>query len=215
MGHTHPALARSTLSSAVPMASPRLIQSLHPSDGEAAPTVDEALAALEDISRRVEMLRSTMRLALGGATREPAPRATLPATAGVHLEIDGARAGRRSAVRVNGALVELQDSAFLVFVRYLVFFLRSPGSWATKSDLGIANSGWMTSRVRCAFKKAVPAGFQLIESDGRERFRLNPEVVVAQADWAALDEHPEPAVRTAAAQRGGRIGPHVSPMGKS
>jgi hypothetical protein len=167
--------------------------------------LDDAAAreALEGMIRRTEELAREMRAFLlatpwirGAAPPRPAP-AELPA---VHLEIEGARIGRRSGVRLNGADVELQDNVFVFLLRLVCVHERELRAWSTKSALGIANSPWMTSRVRAAFRGSAPAGLKLVEADGRERFRLNPLVVVTRVDLAALATHPDAVVRRLAAE---------------
>lgn len=53
---------------------------------------------------------------------------------------------------------------------------------------------WVASRIRDAFKGAVPEGFEIVEGDRNGRFRLNPAVVIERVEWGELAKHPEGAV---------------------
>jgi hypothetical protein len=94
-----------------------------------------------------------------------------------------------------------QPLAFVVILRGIVAHERSPEAWSSRDALGIGTSRNATTRVREPFDGLVPAGFQVIESDGRGSLRLNPQIVLESVDWDALTQHPDPDVARVALER--------------
>jgi DNA-binding response OmpR family regulator len=129
--------------------------------------------------------------------REPARAGSErpPSAAAVHLVIDGSVTASRTNVLVNGIPVPLQDSTFSVLLRLVAFHLRSPGEWSPADKVGTTTRAWATSRLRTAFKCAVPPGFEVVEVRKGVGCRLNPSVVVERVAWDALRTHGEAAVR--------------------
>lgn len=140
------------------------------------------------------------------ATAGPAAAATAveAGDGGVRLVIDGVTNKRRSGFLVNGMRRELQDAKFVSFLRLVVAHQREPGSWSTKTALGWTRDRWIPSRIREAFKGAVPEGFEIVEGDGHARYRLNPAVVVESVDWKVLAGHAEVGVVKIAREEMGR-----------
>jgi CheY-like chemotaxis protein len=114
---------------------------------------------------------------------------------GVSVVLDGGWAARKSTFLVNGQTCSLHDARFVVFLRLVVVHLRSPGTWSSRHTLGFPNNREMPSRVREAFAGLVPKDFEVIERNGNGSFRLNPELVIAKVNWAALARHPDEQVR--------------------
>src|SRR5262249_17797177 len=89
---------------------------------------------------------------------------------------------------------ELQDRWFLVLLRMVAAHVREPGAWSTRDELGIAKARDATTHVRAAFKGHVPEGFDVLQGDHSQRFRLNPEIAVEHVDGMALTKHADPQV---------------------
>ncbi len=113
----------------------------------------------------------------------------------------------RSTVEVNAVTRDMQHSCFAVLARSVVARERAIDAWSSRSALGLGESRSATSRLREPFEGLAPEGFEVFEGDRKGSFRLNPRVVVAEVDWDALAEHPDPGVaRVAAEQRKRRAG---------
>jgi hypothetical protein len=92
----------------------------------------------------------------------------------------------------------------LVFLRLVAAHVRAPETWFLKTALNLTRSLETPHRIRQAFAKAVPAGFDIVEGDKSGRLRLNPAGVVGAVDWKALEHHANDAIKKLAKERGGR-----------
>jgi hypothetical protein len=110
----------------------------------------------------------------------------------VRLAIDGRRGGRRVGLLVSGVRLRIPDQLFLFLIRLVVEHRRSAQAWHTMPDLGFPNNVVLPSRLRRAFHPVVPEGFVVLEKNGTQSYRLNPEIVVEHVDWRALQEHEDP-----------------------
>ena len=111
---------------------------------------------------------------------------------GVELCLDGGIVAGRTTFHVNGVRRSLQDAKFVVLLRLVAVHERAAGTWTSRVAMGIVQRD-MTTRVREAFEGVLPEGFELVESDRRGNFRLNP-AVVGRVEWGALEGHPDPGV---------------------
>jgi DNA-binding response OmpR family regulator len=161
-------------------------------------TEDRIETLLDKIRVCLERARRLDHEACAGLALRPAPAegaAEERAAESVHVALDAARYEGRMGLLVNGQRRELQDGKYLVLLRLAAVHARAPGRYVDKTALGIARSPETPSRIRQAFAGLVPAGFDVLEGDKKGSFRLNPAVVLAPIDWAALEEHPHDGVR--------------------
>lgn len=119
----------------------------------------------------------------------------------VRLVLDGKQVGRRTGLLCRGQRRELQDARFLVLLRLALAHIRAPGSWLSRTELGIARSPEVPSRIAEVFADLVPEGFVLVESDRNGSHRLNAAVVV-EVDWTALGRHSSEGVRKVVKKQG-------------
>jgi CheY-like chemotaxis protein len=149
---------------------------------------------------RQEIVADKIREALAAAGREEHRTCggVIPALA--PLVLDGREEGRCSYVRVHGEPRELQNAKFVALVRMVVAHADAPGTWLDKSTMGIAHAPETPSRIAQALKGLLPPGHKVVESNKQRGVRLNP-MVVAVADWSALEKHSEGAVRKMARER--------------
>jgi hypothetical protein len=144
---------------------------------------------------------------LAGGDEEQSRRAPREEPKGARLDIDGRYTKWRWHVQVNGLLAELQHARFVFLVRAIAMRIKRPEAWSSKSELGIARSPEVPSRIQEAFAPALPPKFKLIESDKKHNVRLNPLVEIGHVAWDVLVGHGAEEVRKVAREmieRGGR-----------
>ncbi len=163
--------------------------------------LDKARAALVKAGR--EDHEACEALALDG-TKGTTAAVPPKFTGSITVDIDGSKNKLRNVVRVGAHACELQDAKFLVFLRLVAAHVRAPEGWVSKLALNMARSPETPHRIRQAFAKAVPAGFDIVEGDKSGRLRLNPAVVVGSVDWRALENHANDAIKKLAKECSGR-----------
>jgi CheY-like chemotaxis protein len=162
------------------------------------------LAKLRGLYERAGRGEHSMCAAL--ATRRPREGAACTSAEGVRIAIDGrvTRSGR-TAIEINGATRDLQDSKYVVVLRCIAAREREIAAWSSRDALGIGGNRAATTLIREAFAGLVPDGFEILEGDRRGNFRLNPSVVVTRVNWEALALHPDPSVQRVAVERRKRV----------
>ncbi len=127
------------------------------------------------------------------------PEQASEATPRVRLRIDGSSFGGRTNLEINGVVTSLQDAFFTVLLYLVAGALRSRGTWMPAEKTGVSQNYRAPSRIRADLRALLPAGFEIIETQRLVGFRLNPEVVIAEVNWEALQQHVQPAIRKIAA----------------
>jgi hypothetical protein len=135
---------------------------------------------------------------LGDAGEHAAQSAAREALAGIRLDVDGGFTKGRWHAAVNGLRAELQHARFVFLVRAVALRLKKPGAWSSKSELGIARSPEVPSRIQEAFAAVLPPKMKIIESDNKHNVRLNPLVEIGHVAWDVLEGHGTEEVRKVA-----------------